>query len=189
ASGALEPAVDVPAADDDCDLDAAVGHALDGHRDRGDPLRIGPERQVAHQRLAGQLEKDPLEDRRGTVLHVYSAPTWKREKRRMTTFSPVFCEMSARSCSIVRPSCFGFTCSWWSSTTSSRRFLILPSTILPRMFSGLSATSCSKTRFSLAMNSSGTCSSATHSGPIAAMCWATSRANSLKSSVRATKSV
>ena len=78
---------------------------LTARRDRGDALGIGPVREVAHERLARQLQEDPVEDRAPAVLHAYSAPTWKREKRRMTTFSPVFCETSWRSCSIVRPSC------------------------------------------------------------------------------------
>ena len=63
-------------------------------------LRVGAVVEVAHQRLAGELQQDPLEDRRGPSRAAYS-PTTKRAKRRITTFSPVVaaiwcCELADR---------------------------------------------------------------------------------------------
>ena len=83
--------------------------------DRPDRLRVGAVVERAHEGLARQLDQDPLED--GLVRH---APTAKRAKRRITTFSPVVPERFARSSSIVLPSYLsGLTCAWLSSTTSS----------------------------------------------------------------------
>ena len=94
----LDAAEDVAGADDDRDLDAAGVDLVDLRRDRLHPLRIGPVGEIAHQGLAGELEQDPLE---GGAGHT---PTWNFENRRITTFSPVWPESSARSCSIVLPS-------------------------------------------------------------------------------------
>src|SRR5919202_1495954 len=87
--GALQAAVDVPGADDDRDLDAALAHEGDLGGDRADALGIGAVLEVAHERLARQLEQDPPP--RGLGGHVKQrgySPTAKREKRRTTTFSP-----------------------------------------------------------------------------------------------------
>src|SRR3954447_27011367 len=66
------------------------------------------------------------------------SPIAKRWKRRMTTFSPVLADRSARSCSIVRPSCLSwFTCCWRRRTTSSIHLLTLPSTIFSTTLAGL----------------------------------------------------
>src|ERR1044072_5227533 len=168
-------------------LDAAIVHALELARDRGDGVGVGAELEAAHQRLARQLHEHPLEGGFGVV----QAPTWKRAKRRITTFSPTVPESSARSCSIVLPSCLsGLPSTWLRSTTSSIHLRSLPSAILPRTFSGLSAACCSNTRSSACLASSGVSSSATHPvGGEAAMWRASSRANEMKSSLRATKSV
>ena len=45
-------------------LDAALGHAFDGMRNRGDALRVRAVLEVAHQRLAGELQQDAREDGR-----------------------------------------------------------------------------------------------------------------------------
>src|SRR5919199_4645455 len=183
-----DPAVDVAGAEHDRDLDAAVVHALDLLGDLAQALEVGAVLEVAHQRLAGQLEQDAPEYGGRRVAH---SPTANRTKRRMTTFSPVLADRSARIWSIVRPSCFSsLTCFWLRSTTSSSHFFTRPSTIFGRMFSGLSAACCSKTRTSVARASSVTSSSETNRvvGE-AAMCIATSRAKALKSSFLATKSV
>ena len=83
-----------------------------------------------------------------------------RTNRLTTTFSPVLAERSPRSCSIVLPSCLSpLTCSWSSRTTSPYHFFSWPSTILGRMFSGLSAASSSKTRISRSLSSWGISSS------------------------------
>ena len=64
-------------------------------RDRLHALGVGAVGEVAHQRLPRQLEQDAPE---GGLAH---APTWNLAKRRITTFSPVVPDSSARSCSIV----------------------------------------------------------------------------------------
>src|SRR5215213_4131070 len=121
-----------------------------GLRDLGDRDRA----------LHARVHEDALE---GGAVHGRYAPTAKRAKRRITTFSPVVPESSARSCSIVLPSCLsGLTCSCLSSTTSSIHLRSLPSAILARTFSGLSEACCSKTRSSASLASSGTSSSETY---------------------------
>src|SRR4029079_13694514 len=90
---ARDPAVDVPGPEHDRDLDAAIVHALDLLGDLLQPLRIGAVVQVAHQRLPGQLEEDAPEYGGRRVAH---SPTANRVNRRMTTFSPVFADRSAR---------------------------------------------------------------------------------------------
>src|ERR1044072_9494051 len=140
-------------------LDAAIAHALELRGDRVDGRGVGAEVEVAHQRLARQLHEHPLEGGLGVV----QAPTWKRAKRRMTTFSPTVPESCARSCSIVLPSySSGLTCTWLRRTPSSIHLPSLPSAILPRTFSGLSAACCSNTRSSACLASSGMSSSETH---------------------------
>src|SRR4051812_2842076 len=185
---ARDAPVDVAGPQHDRDLDAAVVHDLDLGRDRLQARRVGAVVQVAHEGLAGQLEQDAPEYGGRRVAH---SPMAKRVKRRTTTFSPVFAERSARIWSIVRESCLSsLTCFWLSSTTSSSHFLTRPSTIFGRMFSGLSAACCSKTRISACLASSVTWSSETNCvcGE-AAMCIATSLAKLTKSSFLATKSV
>src|SRR3954451_3894279 len=185
---ARDAAVDVAGAEHDRDLDPAVVDALDLLRDLAQALKVGAVLEVAHERLARQLEQDAPEYGGRRVAH---SPTANRTKRRMTTFSPVLADRSRRIWSIVRPSCFSsLTCFWLRSTTSSSHFFTRPSTIFGRMFSGLSEACCSKTRTSAARASSVTSSSETNCvvGE-AAMCIATSRANALKSSFLATKSV
>src|SRR4051812_462455 len=185
---ARDAAVDVAGPEHDRDLDAAIVHPLDLLCDLAQALEVGAVLEVAHERLAGQLEQDPPEYGGGAVVH---SPTANRAKRRMTTFSPVFADRSARICSIVRDSCLSsLTCFWLRSTTSSSHFFTRPSTILGRMLSGLSAACCSKTRTSASLASSVTSSSETNCvvGE-AAMCIATSLAKSMKSSFLATKSV
>src|SRR3954452_21362566 len=185
---ARDAAVDVAGPQHDRDLDAAVVHALDLGRDGLQPTGVGAVVQLAHEGLAGQLEQDAPEYGGRAVAH---SPTAKRVKRRITTFSPVLADRSARICSIVRDSCLSsLTCFWLSSTTSSSHFLTRPSTIFGRMFSGLSAACCSKTRTSASRASSVTSASETNSAVgDAAMCRATSLANAMKSSFLATKSV
>src|SRR4051794_25149713 len=185
---ARDPAVDVPGPEHDRDLDAAIVDDLDLAGDLGQPDRIGAVVQRAHQRLAGQLEQNAPEYGGRRVAH---SPTANRVNRRMTTFSPVLAERSARICSIVRDSCLSsLTWVWLRRTTSSSHFLTRPSTIFGRMLSGLSAACCSKTRTSAARASSVTSASETNSAVgDAAMCRATSLANSMKSSFLATKSV
>src|SRR4051812_25942976 len=186
--GARDAAVDVPCPQHDRDLDAAVVDALDLLGDLAQALQVGAVLEVAHERLAGQLEQDAPEYGGRPVAH---SPTAKRVKRRITTFSPVLADRSPRICSIVRDSCFSsLTCFWLRSTTSSSHFLTRPSTIFGRMFSGLSAACCSKTRTSASRASSVTSSSVTNCvvGE-AARCIATSFAKAMKSSFFATKSV
>src|SRR5919107_1561820 len=186
--GARDAAVDVAGPEHDRDLDAAIVHPLDLPRDRLQARRVGPVVQLAHQRLAGQLEQDAPEYGGRRVAH---SPTAKRVNRRITTFSPVLADRSPRSCSMVFESCLSsLTCFWLRSTPSSSHFLTRPSTIFGRMFSGLSAACCSKTRTSAASASSVTSSAVTNCvvGE-AAMCIATSLAKSTKSSFLATKSV
>src|SRR3954454_10961128 len=187
--GAGDPAVDVARAQDDRDLHAAIVHALDLLGDGAQALRVGPVVEGAHQRLPRQLDQDPLERRRALVAH-YS-PTAKRAKRLMTTFSPVLAERSPRSCSMVLPSYLSpLTWTWLSSTTSPSHFLICPSTMRGRTFSGLSAACCSNTRASASRVSAGTSSSETQRvWGEAARCSATSLAKATKSSFLATKSV
>src|SRR3954465_13835435 len=183
---ARDAAIDVARPQDDRDLDAAVVHALDLLGDLAQALEVGAVLEVAHERLARELEQDAPEYGGRRVAH---SPTANRTKRRMTTFSPVLADRSPRICSIVRPSCFSsLTCFWLRSTTSSSHFFTRPSTIFGRMFSGLSAACCSKTRTSASLASSVTSSSETNCvvGE-AAMCIATSLAKSMKSSFLATK--
>src|SRR3954466_6478582 len=185
---ARDAAVDVPRAEDNRDLDPAVVDALDLLGDLAQALEVGAVLEVAHERLAGQLEQDAPEDGGRPVGH---SPTANRVKRRMTTFSPVLAERSPRIWSIVRDSCFSsLTCFWLRSPPSSSHFFTRPSTIFGRMFSGLSAACCSKTRTSASRDSSVTSSSVTNCvvGE-AAMCIATSLAKPMKSSFFATKSV
>src|SRR3954454_16257020 len=120
-----QPAVDVAGADHDRDLDAAVVELADLARDRLHALQIRAVGEVAHQRLPRQLQQDsPV----GGLAH---APTTNFEKRRITTFSPVVPDSSARICSIVLPSCLSpLTCSWFRRTTSSIHLRSLPSAIL-----------------------------------------------------------
>src|SRR3954447_23573800 len=186
----LQAAVDVAGAEHDRDLHAAVVHGLELGGDGLDGVGVRAEVQVAHQRLAGELDEDPPERGRSVAV-LRHAPTAKRAKRRMTTFSPVVPDSSARICSIVLPSYLSpLTCGWLSRTVSSIHLRSLPSAILPRTFSGLSAACCSNTRSSACLASSGMSSSETHRvvGE-AAMCSASSRAKVMKSSLRATKSV
>src|SRR3954454_3679 len=183
-----DPAVDVARPQHDRDLDAAIVHALDLLGDLAQALEVGAVLEVAHERLARELQQDAPEDGGRPVGH---SPTTNRLKRRITTFSPVFADRSARICSIVRDWCFSsLTCFCLRSTPSSSHFLTRPSTIFGRMFSGLSAACCSKTRTSASLASSVTSSSDTNCvvGE-AAMCIATSLAKSTKSSFFATKSV
>ena len=100
--GALEAAVDVAGADDDRDLDAPVADLAHLARDPLDLGGIGAVFEVAHQRLARELQQDPLEAGLGPRL--YSPPTSKRAKRAIRTFSPVFAARSVLSSSIVLPS-------------------------------------------------------------------------------------
>src|SRR3954466_1050658 len=185
---ARDAAVDVARAEHDRDLDAAVVDALDLLGDLAQALEVGAVLEVAHERLARQLEQDAPEYGGRRVAH---SPTANRTKRRMTTFSPVLADRSPRIWSIVRPSCFSsLTCFWLRSTPSSSHFFTRPSTIFGRMFSGLSAACCSNTRTSASWASSVTSFSETNSVVgVAAMCRATSRAKLTKSSLRATKSV
>jgi hypothetical protein len=98
--------------------------------------------------------------------------------------------ISSCSCLIVLPSYLSpLTCSWLSSTTSESHFLIWPSTIFGRMFSGLSEACSSKSLASRSRAAGSTSSSVTNSGLAAATCSAMSRAKATKSSLRATKSV
>jgi hypothetical protein len=53
----------LPCADDDATSTPRSCTVLDLRGDRGDPLGVGPVVQRAHQRLAGELEQDALEDR------------------------------------------------------------------------------------------------------------------------------
>src|SRR3954447_10582205 len=185
---ARDAAVDVARPQHDRDLDAAIVHALDLLGDLAQALEVGAVLEVAHERLAGQLEQDAPEYGGRAVGH---SPTANRVKRRITTFSPVLADRSARIWSIVRDSCLSsLTCFWLRSTTSSSHFFTRPSTILGRMLSGLSAACCSETRTSASLASSVTSSSETNCvvGE-AAMCIATSLAKSMKSSFLATKSV
>src|SRR3954454_6569053 len=141
----------------------AVVHALELPGDRLDGLGIGPELQVAHQGLAGQLDEDPLEGGGCGVCSVgCHAPTAKRAKRRITTFSPVVPESSARICSIVLPSYLSpLTWIWFRRTVSSIHLRSLPSAIFDRTFSGLSDACCSNTRSSACLSASGISSSET----------------------------
>jgi hypothetical protein len=70
--GAGQPTVDVAAPDDDRDLDAAIVGLLHLPRDRRDAVRIGAVVEVAHERLARQLEQDAAEGGQGTLY----SPTW-----------------------------------------------------------------------------------------------------------------
>src|SRR6185295_274418 len=183
----LEAAVDVPAADHDRDLHAAVGDELHLSGDCGDPLRVRPVREVPHEGLPRELEQDAPEGGFG-----HSPPTWKRANLRITTFSPVFAASSVRSSPIVFDSCLSsFTCLWSSRTTSSSHLFRRPSTIFSWTFSGLpSEAACSRsTRSSASFASSSTSSRDTNCAFEAATCRATSRAKAWNSSVRATKSV
>ena len=56
-----DAAVDVPRAEDDGDLDAAVVDDLDLARDLAQAVGVGAVVQGAHQRLPGQLEQDATE--------------------------------------------------------------------------------------------------------------------------------
>ena len=89
----------LPAPSTIADLHAAVVHRLELVGDRADRRRVRPVVERAHEGLARQLDQDPLEDRVGSG----HAPTAKRAKRRITTFSPVVPERFARSSSIVLP--------------------------------------------------------------------------------------
>src|SRR3954467_14356521 len=180
-----QPSVDVARAYDDRDLDAAVVDLADLARDRLHALEVGAVGEVAHERLPRQLQQHSPE---GGLRH---APTWNFANRRMTTFSPVWPASSARICSIVLPSCLSpLTCGWLRSTTSSIHLRSLPSAILARTFSGLSAACCSNTRSSACLASSGMSCSETYWTWGEAATWrATSRAKAMKSSLRATKSV
>ena len=63
-------------------------------------LRVGAVVEGAHEGLARELDRT----RWKAGVGQRHAPTAKRAKRRITTFSPVVPESSARSCSIVLPS-------------------------------------------------------------------------------------
>ncbi len=82
----------LPAADDDRDLHAAGVDRLDRLGDGLDPLGVGAEVQLAHERLAAELQQDARED--GIGAGDGYSPTAKRGKRRTTTFSPVVVESS-----------------------------------------------------------------------------------------------
>ncbi len=60
--GAGQAAVDVAGADDDGHLHPALGEVRDLASDPLDALGVGSVLQGTHQRLAGELEKDSLED-------------------------------------------------------------------------------------------------------------------------------
>ena len=91
---AAQSAVDVAAADDDRDLDAAPVDGGDLAGDRLHARGIGAVLELAHQRLARELQQHALVDRRRHVVaaclgvHRAQPPTANRAKRRITTFSP-----------------------------------------------------------------------------------------------------
>ena len=120
-----------------------------------------PEPRGGGERLAGELEQDPVvggscvavshacraPPSRGArrapsvrrQLTPPSSPSLNRANRRTWTFSPVLALTSSRYCWIVLLS--SFTNGWSSSTLSLRNASILPSTILGTMLSGLPAPS------------------------------------------------
>ena len=100
-AAAAEPAVDVARAEHDADLHAAIVDHLELVGDVPDRRGVGPVVERAHEGLARQLDQDRLKT--GSALEAH-APTAKRAKRRITTFSPVVPERFARSSSIVLPS-------------------------------------------------------------------------------------
>mmetsp|Transcript_75356 Transcript_75356/g.209396 ORF Transcript_75356/g.209396 Transcript_75356/m.209396 type:complete len:499 (+) Transcript_75356:326-1822(+) len=118
------------------------------------------------------------------------SPRLSRENRRITMFSPSFAILSFKTSWTVFSSSFSHFCD--KSAISSNRFLSLPSTIFSLMLSGLPARSsfAVSISLSLAMMSAGTSSTLTElMAGFAAICIATSEANSLKISLFATKSV
>ena len=78
--------------------------ACDGPRDRGDALRVLAVVAIAHQRLAGELQQDAGERPAPSVTRPRPGT---RANRLTSMFSPIRPDSSARSCSIVLPSCSG----------------------------------------------------------------------------------
>jgi hypothetical protein len=106
----LEATEDVPAADDDADLDAARAHVRDLFRDERAHVRIDAVRTAAEEGLAGQLEQDPAVARRGSrsngrraVAHL-SSPRAYRLNRRTWMFSPIVAIASVTSSRTLRSS-------------------------------------------------------------------------------------
>src|SRR5262249_49722362 len=135
------PAVDVPAADDDRDLNAARLDASDLGGEVVDRLLVEPVVSGAHQRLAGQLQQDATADGRtrlpglrGGLFGLDAHPSWKRSNSRTSAPS------SARAWPTLLP------VSWiqvWSASTRSakKRLFSIPSTIFSRACSGFESTS------------------------------------------------
>ena len=63
--------------------------------------------------------------------------TSNRANRLISMFSPIVPDSSARSVSIVLPSCSGLTEGWLSSTMSTSDLFHMPSAILSTICSGL----------------------------------------------------
>jgi len=118
------------------------------------------------------------------------SPKLKREKRRMTMFSPSWAINSLSTCSTVFSSSSSHFCP--KSDISSYFFFKRPATIFSLMLSGFPSRSSLpiSTAFSFSMTSCGTSSVVTQTiEGLAATCMATSETNFWKSSLRATKSV
>mmetsp|Transcript_75777 Transcript_75777/g.235077 ORF Transcript_75777/g.235077 Transcript_75777/m.235077 type:complete len:537 (-) Transcript_75777:251-1861(-) len=118
------------------------------------------------------------------------SPRFRRTKRRMTRFSPSLAMRSFRtSCTLLSSSLSHF---WFSKAISSYLFFSRPKTIFSLMLSGFPARSslAISSALALALTSSGTSSAEMQATEgLAAICIATSLANSWKMALLATKSV
>mmetsp|Transcript_16343 Transcript_16343/g.47865 ORF Transcript_16343/g.47865 Transcript_16343/m.47865 type:complete len:239 (-) Transcript_16343:1006-1722(-) len=118
------------------------------------------------------------------------SPRFSLTKRRITRFSPSFAMRSFSTSSTVFSSSLSHFC--FMRDISSYFFLRRPTTIFSLMFSGFPSRSslAISSAFSLLLTSSGTSSDVTQTMlGFAAICMATSLANSLKMALLATKSV
>mmetsp|Transcript_44593 Transcript_44593/g.97402 ORF Transcript_44593/g.97402 Transcript_44593/m.97402 type:complete len:241 (+) Transcript_44593:133-855(+) len=127
---------------------------------------------------------------KSSSLFCRPSPRSRRTKRRITRFSPILEMVSFSTCSTVLSSSLSHF--WFRRDISSYFFFRRPMTIFSLISSGLPARSSFSISiaFSAAMTSAGTSSAetATTDG-FAAICIATSAANSLKMALIATKSV
>ncbi len=161
-------------------------------------LGIGAVLELAHQRLAGQLQQHAAVDGGGLPRRSCGSARRSRLSRRRRTARSggsrcsrrILAETSARSSSIVLPSCLSsLTCFWRSRTTSSSHLSSLPfDDLLAHVLRPVGRLLGGDSLLALAVLGRDS-SSLTASGAAAAMWSARSRANSTNSSLRATKSV
>mmetsp|Transcript_45783 Transcript_45783/g.106992 ORF Transcript_45783/g.106992 Transcript_45783/m.106992 type:complete len:259 (-) Transcript_45783:32-808(-) len=118
------------------------------------------------------------------------SPSWRRTNRRITRFSPSLAIFSFKTSWTVLSSSLSHF--WLNKAVSSNFFFKRPTTIFSLMLSGLPSRSSLpiSNSFSFSTTSAGTSSTVTNfTSGFAAICMATSFANSLKIALMATKSV